>query len=1497
MSRKIQDNLWIWVLSIIGVGFVLFVGRVASRSLEYNHTTAVISENPAGIYRESTIKYYPPTLKSLIVNTKSPTNYFDFLLDPGSSLCHSRESENPDILLAEKLEPEVRALINYFFLGITLPPDEFWVNLNPIQPDKIVSPRLGITDMGKVLLDADLQLKKDSACFTDPRTSIGKEYWQELNTRLQKQGLTTAQVPASTRVWIIPGKARIQRDEDKVTIVDSKLKVCLESEYLSSSSLRAPKGRSNLKHYNKQETIEDCSSQAFKEIILPKLEEEVNFGQNYAQLRQVYSSLILSQCYKQKYYNKKNFYSQSIHQARLVGLCSKEDWEQDKFFQAYLASHKQGEYSFTRQEYDPNYLDLISKRYFSGGIRLNLLEQLELEEVETVSSAVEEVPLILVSTFTITSSPITETKSVKKGEELEGKFIEAIRIEGAGNTWIITPNNNRTINVFTNDGIFAGKTHRNIAPNFKVSASLFSFFGFTFEATYYNNTWESFKIKNLSDGYNLNVQWTEPKKAPSPDDIRNVKGKEDYYSILGVSRDATQEEIKKAYRDRIGAYHPDKNPGNKAAEAKSKNINEAYGILSDEKKRADYDSGISSSPLNTFTEAEDINAHSKQDFAKYWNPEIKFSSPIFPSSPDKAPTMLAKATEEAITPFPLQDENTKGKVAGIDFTTISPEEDKTNSSPIVEKGREITRKDFLKLSAATTAGLLLSQCTPFFKRADDLCKLLAQIPHTGGTARDISTLKEEIKILSADIESNEKRLIEKTIQLMRIDVTAGLDVAARLQYQYFYESFREDPYAPQEWIRLKEAVFIELNRNADIRNALIRQIDIINFNEQGDELLWSFFYTKLPSEIVDALALRLKSIHNSEKRERLLYIILQNYKSSFWKRLFKTETQIIIGDNLKPLALEVLRELQNTFPQLNQIEIQAIKAKINKLKYITSTRKDFGANANFIINYPSSFNSMHVMKAILAHEIGHNMLDVKGFTRGAINHEFFAFIVEIIYEGGFTNSVLMSGPHDSWAHAVAKTQLRAIEQSLNEKKIELDWKKIGRVAFREIYSKKSRKDIIQAIFRAAGYTGDLKPYRLQWIKIDIYIPSDFDPDRSKDSSSSPLLVAPMPIGLEEINSKIGQNEADPGAQGPEGGTTIPSGSVSSPATIYREESLQRVQQAFYKTIDMLNEPLLREFLIPDPTALYKIARAVEEDEIYGKHLIGSFLIKFEDIFSKIKNSRKAQSQIEQESISDGVEIVKKYSEGHGIDFEDFSANIRFGSEDSVDIAQHDVFCDIIFVSENSSKKDMVRRIVHEGFHCISGGFPINWLNEGFTEYLTVMAINEWRKEEVGEEEIQPLSGWIGKELVKYADYGPASNTLIRQLQMKGKKSAYFPTVILIEYMLGHSTNTLSFDNLLRGYISGAWPYTMNLFGSGGEGEAKIVLLELLDKQWYKVLDSLCAEKETGGIEALGFIAFGEALLSGMLTNEKVEDKADPSVASPIMQGETPTKPVSSRKFL
>src|SRR5258708_29770037 len=63
----------------------------------------------------------------------------------------------------------------------------------------------------------------------------------------------------------------------------------------------------------------------------------------------------------------------------------------------------------------------------------------------------------------------------------------------------------------------------------------------------------------------------------------------DYYEVLGVGRDASDDQIKKAYRNLARKFHPDRNPGDKQAEASFKEVQDAYDVLSDKTKRAQYD--------------------------------------------------------------------------------------------------------------------------------------------------------------------------------------------------------------------------------------------------------------------------------------------------------------------------------------------------------------------------------------------------------------------------------------------------------------------------------------------------------------------------------------------------------------------------------------------------------------------------------------------------------------------------------------------------------------------------------------------------------------------------------------------------------------------------------------------------------------------------------------------------------------------------------------------
>ena len=114
-----------------------------------------------------------------------------------------------------------------------------------------------------------------------------------------------------------------------------------------------------------------------------------------------------------------------------------------------------------------------------------------------------------------------------------------------------------------------------------------------------------------------------------------IKTDKDYYAILGVAREATPEEIKKAYREKAVLLHPDKNHDKPAEEKKSseekfKEVNEAYEILSDETKRKAYDSGDTQSDFDDFHDSRDVFSHFNSMFSNGPR-EVRFSQkPIMP---------------------------------------------------------------------------------------------------------------------------------------------------------------------------------------------------------------------------------------------------------------------------------------------------------------------------------------------------------------------------------------------------------------------------------------------------------------------------------------------------------------------------------------------------------------------------------------------------------------------------------------------------------------------------------------------------------------------------------------------------------------------------------------------------------------------------------------------------------------------------------------------------
>ncbi|MDP2905783.1 MAG: hypothetical protein Q8O22_05720 [Candidatus Omnitrophota bacterium] len=264
------------------------------------------------------------------------------------------------------IETETKTLLNYFFIGVSLPNDTFWVNLRPDSPDNMIDPLLASTDVGKILLEADVQLKKDTAKWTSPDSPEGREYWDKLYQKAGEIfGSENITIPTLTRPWIVPDEIIIRESDTNAYIYKATLKVMLEEDYLNNNGRDGFETRPYNFDDPRLKELNVYSSQLIRELIIPKLTKEINISKRYAPLRQVYYSLIMAQWFKQKFYGLGGLYSSLIDKRDLSGLTSKEQWSKDTYFAAYQKSFKDGEYNF--KEPVRTLFGQSIRSYFSGG--------------------------------------------------------------------------------------------------------------------------------------------------------------------------------------------------------------------------------------------------------------------------------------------------------------------------------------------------------------------------------------------------------------------------------------------------------------------------------------------------------------------------------------------------------------------------------------------------------------------------------------------------------------------------------------------------------------------------------------------------------------------------------------------------------------------------------------------------------------------------------------------------------------------------------------------------------------------------------------------------------------------------------------------------------------------------------------------------------------------------------------------------------------------------
>ena len=368
-------------------------------------TAATVLNLPVpGVMVPVTSVFAPATIRGINIYPDDPLK-FDFIIDQGD-----------DDIAPDEFKAVSEKLIKYFLASLTVPENEMWVNLSPYEKDRVIPSGFGRTEMGRDLLAQDYLLKQLTASLMYPENELGREFWDRVYKKAYERFGTT-EIPMNTfnKIWIVPEAAKIYEHDKGALIVDSYLKVMLEEDYLARENNLSNEGHdSAIRTTDDIEIISGVSSEVIREVLIPEIEREVNEGKTFANLRQIYHSMILASWYKDvlqggalgKIY---------IDQNKTKGVDVKDKEINQKIYDQYLTAFKKGVFEFIKEDYDSIIQETIPRKYFSGGIILPGTR----ETVQKIDIAMNKMRVVTATMEGIlsqqaSSSPISKKEIVER---------------------------------------------------------------------------------------------------------------------------------------------------------------------------------------------------------------------------------------------------------------------------------------------------------------------------------------------------------------------------------------------------------------------------------------------------------------------------------------------------------------------------------------------------------------------------------------------------------------------------------------------------------------------------------------------------------------------------------------------------------------------------------------------------------------------------------------------------------------------------------------------------------------------------------------------------------------------------------------------------------------------------------------------------------------------------------------------------------------------------
>lgn len=304
----------------------------------------------------------PANLSGIIIHPDNAFE-FDFIVNPGDSQ-----------LTPAQEKAEYTKLAKYFLASLTIPDQDQWVNLSPLEKNRIIKENFGQTEMGRDLLTQDYLLKQITSSLMYPESGLGKKFWDNVHARAFKEfGVSEVPVETFNKVWITPDVAEVYESGYTAYVVKSHLKVMLEEDYLSLQQHEGIADGTDRGH--------TLASQVIKEIILPELEKEINEGKNFAQVRQVFSAMILATWFKKTL--KESLINKVYTDKAKVKGFEINPQSNEAIYQQYLLAFQKGVYNYIKEDFDEATQETIPRKYFSGGIHNGVLEVMNTTQVSS----------------------------------------------------------------------------------------------------------------------------------------------------------------------------------------------------------------------------------------------------------------------------------------------------------------------------------------------------------------------------------------------------------------------------------------------------------------------------------------------------------------------------------------------------------------------------------------------------------------------------------------------------------------------------------------------------------------------------------------------------------------------------------------------------------------------------------------------------------------------------------------------------------------------------------------------------------------------------------------------------------------------------------------------------------------------------------------------------------------------------------------------------------